>query len=149
MRVAPVSLPAAARRAGLVLYFGSRAALADGARHRDLMRACPQALLLGCSTGGHGSGPDIGDDDILGVALAFRATGLRLAAEDGATVAGSRECGLRLGRQRVGCCRREQVSRELGAMVDEGLAEKIRGGLVLLQPHVLEKRVRDAMNEAE
>lgn len=49
---------------------------------------------------------------------------------------------------RIGC-RREQVSRELGAMVDEGLAEKIRGGLVLLQPHVLEKRVRDAMNEAE
>jgi CRP/FNR family cyclic AMP-dependent transcriptional regulator len=49
---------------------------------------------------------------------------------------------------RIGC-RREQVSRELGAMMDEGLAEKIRGGLVLLQPHVLEKRVRHAMNDAE
>lgn len=49
---------------------------------------------------------------------------------------------------RIGC-RREQVSRELGAMIDEGLAEKIRGGLVLLRPAVLEKRVQDAMNEAD
>lgn len=49
---------------------------------------------------------------------------------------------------RIGC-RREQVSRELGSMIDEGLAQKIRGGLVLLRPATLEKRVRDAMNEAE
>lgn len=49
---------------------------------------------------------------------------------------------------RIGC-RREQVSRELGAMTEEGLAEKVRGGLVLLRPNVLEKRVRDAMNAAE
>jgi CRP-like cAMP-binding protein len=49
---------------------------------------------------------------------------------------------------RIGC-RREQVSRELGAMIDEGLAEKIRGGLVLPRPAVLEKRVKDAMNAAE
>ncbi|MEK4033846.1 Crp/Fnr family transcriptional regulator [Methylocystis sp. IM2] len=49
---------------------------------------------------------------------------------------------------RIGC-RREQVSRELGAMIEEGTAEKIRGGLVLLRPALLEKRVRDAMNEAE
>ncbi len=49
---------------------------------------------------------------------------------------------------RIGC-RREQVSRELGAMIEEGLAEKIRGGLVLPRPSTLEKRVRDAMNEAD
>ncbi len=49
---------------------------------------------------------------------------------------------------RIGC-RREQVSRELGAMAEEGLAAKVRGGLVLLRPHVLEKRVKDAMNAAE
>lgn len=49
---------------------------------------------------------------------------------------------------RIGC-RREQVSRELGAMAEEGLAEKVRGGLVLPRPGVLEKRVRDAMNQAE
>jgi CRP/FNR family transcriptional regulator, cyclic AMP receptor protein len=49
---------------------------------------------------------------------------------------------------RIGC-RREQVSRELGAMAEEGLVEKVRGGLVLLRPGVLEKRVQDAMNAAE
>lgn len=49
---------------------------------------------------------------------------------------------------RIGC-RREQVSRELGAMIEEGAVEKIRGGLVLLRPAALEKRVRDAMNEAD
>jgi CRP/FNR family cyclic AMP-dependent transcriptional regulator len=49
---------------------------------------------------------------------------------------------------RIGC-RREQVSRELGAMVEEGLAEKVRGGLVLLRPSILERRVKDAMNAAE
>ena len=49
---------------------------------------------------------------------------------------------------RIGC-RREQVSRELTAMIDEGVAEKIRGGLVLLRPTVLEKRVQEAMNQAD
>ncbi|MFY9627201.1 MAG: Crp/Fnr family transcriptional regulator [Methylocystis sp.] len=48
---------------------------------------------------------------------------------------------------RIGC-RREQVSRELTAMIEEGLAEKTRGGLVLLQPSVLEKRVSSAFNRA-
>jgi CRP-like cAMP-binding protein len=48
---------------------------------------------------------------------------------------------------RIGC-RREQVSRELGTIIEEGLAEKIRGGLVLLRPAVLDRRVREAMNQA-
>jgi CRP/FNR family cyclic AMP-dependent transcriptional regulator len=49
---------------------------------------------------------------------------------------------------RIGC-RREQVSRELSAMIEDGLLEKIRGGLVLPRPGVLEKRIAAAMNEAE
>ena len=49
---------------------------------------------------------------------------------------------------RIGC-RREQVSRELTAMIDEGLAEKIRGGLVLTRPAVLEKRVHEALDAAD
>lgn len=48
---------------------------------------------------------------------------------------------------RIGC-RREQVSRELGAMIEEGLAEKIRGGLVLTHPGVLQKRVHEALDQA-
>lgn len=48
---------------------------------------------------------------------------------------------------RIGC-RREQVSRELSAMIEEGLAEKERGGLVLPHPGVLEKRVSEALDKA-
>ena len=45
---------------------------------------------------------------------------------------------------RIGC-RREQVTREFSAMVTEGLAEKNRGGLVILKPQVLEARLAEAM----
>jgi len=48
---------------------------------------------------------------------------------------------------RIGC-RREQVSRELTAMIEEGLAEKARGGLVLPRATELEKRVADALDNA-
>lgn len=48
---------------------------------------------------------------------------------------------------RIGC-RREQVNREVQAMVHAGLAEKIRGGLVLLQPSLLEKRVLESLEQA-
>jgi CRP-like cAMP-binding protein len=47
---------------------------------------------------------------------------------------------------RIGC-RREQVTRELSAMVAEGLVEKTRGGLVLLKPQTLEARIAQAMRE--
>lgn len=49
---------------------------------------------------------------------------------------------------RIGC-RREQVSREINVMIDEGAAEKIRGGLVLLQPSLLEKRISDILEKAD
>jgi CRP/FNR family cyclic AMP-dependent transcriptional regulator len=47
---------------------------------------------------------------------------------------------------RIGC-RREQVTRELSAMSQEGLIEKTRGALVLLRPQVLEARLSEAMRE--
>jgi CRP/FNR family transcriptional regulator, cyclic AMP receptor protein len=47
---------------------------------------------------------------------------------------------------RIGC-RREQVTRELSAMADEGLIEKTRGALVLLRPRVLETRLDEAMHD--
>ncbi|MCI0600380.1 MAG: Crp/Fnr family transcriptional regulator [Beijerinckiaceae bacterium] len=47
---------------------------------------------------------------------------------------------------RIGC-RREQVTRELSAMADEGLIEKTRGALVLLHPRALEARLDEAMRE--
>jgi len=45
-------------------------------------------------------------------------------------------------------CRREQVTRELSAMAEEGLIEKTRGALILLQPKVLETRLDEAMRES-
>lgn len=47
---------------------------------------------------------------------------------------------------RIGC-RREQVTRELSAMAEEGLIQKTRGALILLQPCVLERRLDEAMRE--
>ncbi|HET6375454.1 MAG TPA: Crp/Fnr family transcriptional regulator, partial [Methylocella sp.] len=47
---------------------------------------------------------------------------------------------------RIGC-RREQVTRELSALAAEGLIEKTRGALILLQPRVLEARIDEAMRE--
>jgi CRP/FNR family transcriptional regulator, cyclic AMP receptor protein len=49
---------------------------------------------------------------------------------------------------RIGC-RREQVSRELSIMIDEGLAEKTKGGLVLLRPATIESRVKEMLDRAE
>jgi len=48
---------------------------------------------------------------------------------------------------RIGC-RREQVSREISAMESEGLAEKTRGGLVILRPAELARRVAAATDES-
>ncbi|MGE3244719.1 MAG: Crp/Fnr family transcriptional regulator [Beijerinckiaceae bacterium] len=45
---------------------------------------------------------------------------------------------------RIGC-RREQVTRELSSMSNEGVVEKTRGALVIVKPHVLEERLADAM----
>jgi CRP/FNR family cyclic AMP-dependent transcriptional regulator len=47
---------------------------------------------------------------------------------------------------RIGC-RREQVTRELSAMAQEGLLEKTRGALVLVKPQVLEARLDEALRE--
>lgn len=47
---------------------------------------------------------------------------------------------------RIGC-RREQVTRELSALAAEGLIDKTRGALILLQPRVLEARIDEAMRE--
>ena len=47
---------------------------------------------------------------------------------------------------RIGC-RREQVTRELSAMVEEGLVQKTRGALIIMKPQVLESRLNEAMRE--
>lgn len=48
---------------------------------------------------------------------------------------------------RVGC-RREQITRELGAMKTDGLMERTRGAMVLLDPDTLRQRIAQAMRDA-
>ncbi|MGL4239604.1 MAG: helix-turn-helix domain-containing protein [Beijerinckiaceae bacterium] len=48
---------------------------------------------------------------------------------------------------RIGC-RREQITRELGAMERDGLLEKTRGALVLPDPEAMCASIRRMMSEA-
>jgi len=85
----------------LVLYFGTRAALACGARYRELRAMFPRAHLLGCSTGGQIRGTDVSDDEIAAVALQFDATRVKLVAHAVADIGRSRACGEDIGRSLV------------------------------------------------
>ena len=67
--------------ANLVLYFGSRKALAEPARFDELRAIFPNAHILGCSTGGQIQNDDIVDDTITAVAIRFDKTRLKLVCE--------------------------------------------------------------------
>ena len=79
--------------ASLVLYFGTRQALASGERYEDLRRLFPKAHILGCSSGGQINNNDISDDEIVAAAIAFDHTGIRLCRQDIAGPGQSRGCG--------------------------------------------------------
>jgi hypothetical protein len=83
--------------ADLVLYFGTRASLADGARYRELRQRFAKAKIVGCSTGGQIHNDDVHDDEIAAVALRFDATRLRLACEQSPGPEHSRRCGEAIG----------------------------------------------------
>jgi hypothetical protein len=84
--------------ATLLLYFGSRQALACGARYQELRAMFPRAHLLGCSTGGQIRNDDVTDDDVIAAALGFDSTKLRLACEPIQSSDCSRACGETIGR---------------------------------------------------
>jgi len=84
--------------ADLVLFFGTRAALACGSRYRELRETYPQAHILGCSTGGQIRNDEVTDDEIAAVALRFDATTVRLACEPAPDPDQSRRCGDAVGR---------------------------------------------------
>jgi hypothetical protein len=86
------------RRADLVLYFGSRDALACGARYAELRARFPDARILGCSTGGQISNDDVSDDAIAAAALEFDSTPLRIAYQPAIRALQSRACGEAIGR---------------------------------------------------
>src|ERR1700751_4239797 len=83
--------------ADLIIYFGSREALACGARYGELRTLFPQAHIIGCSTGGQIIGEEVRDDRIGAVGLSFTATKLRLATETVAGPGDSRRCGEAVG----------------------------------------------------
>jgi|HubBroStandDraft_6_1064221.scaffolds.fasta_scaffold47714_2 hypothetical protein len=82
----------------LVLYFGTRHALASGKRYEELRRMFPAAHVLGCSTGGQINNNDINDEDISAAAIHFDATPLRLVCRDIGGPPQSEECGEAIGR---------------------------------------------------
>jgi hypothetical protein len=82
----------------LILYFGTREALACGARYRELRAMFPGAHLLGCSTGGQIRNTDVSDEEIATVALRFDATRVKLASRTVTDIAQSRACGEEIGR---------------------------------------------------
>ena len=81
------------RAADLVFFFGGRRAVACGARYRDLRTQFPDAHILGCSTGGQIRNDDLIDDEIVGAAIRFDNTELRLACEPAVGPESSRSCG--------------------------------------------------------
>jgi hypothetical protein len=84
--------------ADLVLYFGGRSALADGARYQELRAMFAKAHVMGCSTGGQIRNDDV-DDEIAAVALRFDRTRLGLACEAVPAPSHSRACGEAIGRR--------------------------------------------------
>ena len=82
----------------LVLYFGSREMLADGARYQELRANFPKACLMGCTTGGQIHGDEL-DDDLNAIALRFDTTKIRAASVEINDASDSRRCGEEIGRK--------------------------------------------------
>ena len=84
--------------AALVIYFGTREALACGARYNELRSKFPDAHILGCSTGGQINNDDVSDDEIVAAAIGFDATRVRLYRHEVESASCSRQCGEAIGR---------------------------------------------------
>jgi hypothetical protein len=82
---------------GLVLYFGSRATLADSARFQELRERFPDACLVGCSTDAQILGGMLVESGISGVAIRFEATAIRMATAAIDDPARSHACGEAIG----------------------------------------------------
>jgi hypothetical protein len=92
------AVPGVRTNANLVFFFGTRQALACGARYREMRATFPNAHILGCSTGGQIRNDDVTDDEIAAAAICFDATNLRLACEPAPSPESSRSCGEAIGR---------------------------------------------------
>lgn len=80
-----------------VLFFGSRAVLADAEAYSVLRMAFPRAHLVGCSTGGQFNRKQVEDDTIFCVGASFEHAHFRLAQAEIPTGDESRQCGSKIG----------------------------------------------------
>ena len=79
-----------------VVYFGAPEAL-DDARHADLRKRYPTALLLGCTTGGEIVADDVQDDSVTAMAVKLDGTKVHGAEQAIATMTDSFAVGVALG----------------------------------------------------
>lgn len=89
--------PTDLRTAQLVLYFAAPSALAGKGMLDGLRSRFPDAVLVGCSTGGEILGADVFDDSVAAAAIRFDRTGVEIHSEDVSSCGGSWETGRRLG----------------------------------------------------
>jgi hypothetical protein len=86
----------------LMLVFGARRLLQDGELFPALRRACPHALIAGCSTAGEIRGTEVHDGSIVITALRFADTRVRMVAAKVELNSDSREAGESLSRELLG-----------------------------------------------
>lgn len=84
--------------AGLVLYFGTRELIADGAAFDALKQQFPSAQIVGCSTGGQMDGENVVDDKVCATVFSFDSTRIKVFSEPAQGADRSRECGEVLGK---------------------------------------------------
>ena len=93
----PDRQPVENHNADLVMYFGQREALAGGRLFDRLRESYPEALLIGCSTGGQILDNAFGEDDMVTAAIRFADTKLQLTSADIRDPNQSYACGKTIG----------------------------------------------------
>ena len=81
-----------------VIYFASPSILAEQDVYGALRALCPDAHILGCSTGGEIAGPEVNDDSVSAVAIRFASSHAELASVRLADFPDSRAAGAALAR---------------------------------------------------
>lgn len=85
--------------ADLAVYFGARDALQDGHLFDEPRERYPDAVIVGCSTGGQILDDDVTDDTATAVAMEFASTRIGLAVQRIANSVESRTSGVSIGRE--------------------------------------------------
>ncbi len=88
--------------AQLVMFFGARAAIADGAVHEALRTMYPDAHLLGCTTAGEICGTTVTDDSVVATAIRFEHTSVRAAYRPLVNASNSKAVGEEIARDLAG-----------------------------------------------